>query len=118
MASSVLSEQAFSSTGITITKQRNRLTHDIVKALQILKAAIREDILFRPDQPSKAVELTLLLEQVEEFDTEEPEAGANGSEASEDTATSSDASKKQVEEDIDIVLGTESDGICAITLSA
>ncbi len=63
MASSVSSERAFSSAGITITKRRNRLTHDIVEALQILKAAIREDLLFCPEEPTKAFELSLLLEQ-------------------------------------------------------
>ena len=48
---------------MTITKRRNRLTHDIVEALQILKAAIREDLLFRPEEPSKALELAMLVEQ-------------------------------------------------------
>ncbi len=65
MASSVSSERAFSSSGMTITKRRNRLTHDIVEALQILKAAIREDLLFRPEEPSKALELAILVEQSE-----------------------------------------------------
>jgi hypothetical protein len=38
MASSVSSERAFSSAGITISKRRNRLDGDIVEALQCLKA--------------------------------------------------------------------------------
>ncbi|EIM79845.1 uncharacterized protein STEHIDRAFT_25324, partial [Stereum hirsutum FP-91666 SS1] len=37
MASSVSSERAFSSAGLTITKLRNRLQGDIVEALQVLK---------------------------------------------------------------------------------
>ena len=44
MASSVSSEQAFSSAGITISKQRNRLDSDIVEALQCLKALLGQDI--------------------------------------------------------------------------
>ena len=47
MASSVSSERAFSSAGITISKRRNRLKGDIVEALHSLKCAIREDLLFR-----------------------------------------------------------------------
>ena len=47
MASSVSSERAFSSAGITISKRRNRLKADIVEALQGLKCMIRRDILFR-----------------------------------------------------------------------
>ncbi|PCH45150.1 hATC-domain-containing protein, partial [Wolfiporia cocos MD-104 SS10] len=46
MASSVSSERAFSSAGITISKRRNRLKADIVEALQFLKCAIRRDLLF------------------------------------------------------------------------
>ena len=38
MASSVASERAFSSAGITISKRRNRLDGDIVEALQCLKS--------------------------------------------------------------------------------
>lgn len=47
MASSVSSERAFSSGGITITKRRNRLKGDVVEALQCLKCLIRRDLLFR-----------------------------------------------------------------------
>ena len=43
MASSVSSERAFSSAGITISKRRNRLKADIVEALQVLKCLIRRD---------------------------------------------------------------------------
>ena len=47
MASSVSSERAFSSAGITISKRRNRLKGDIVEALQGLKCLIRRNLLFR-----------------------------------------------------------------------
>jgi hypothetical protein len=46
MASSVSSERAFSSAGITISKRRNRLKGDIVEALQCLKCLIHKDLLF------------------------------------------------------------------------
>ncbi|KZT08270.1 uncharacterized protein LAESUDRAFT_618033, partial [Laetiporus sulphureus 93-53] len=44
MATSVSSEWAFSSAGITITKRRNRLKGDIVEALQALKCAYRKNL--------------------------------------------------------------------------
>lgn len=47
MASSVSSERAVSSAGITISKRRNRLRGDIVEALQCLKCIIRRELLFR-----------------------------------------------------------------------
>ncbi|KZV78702.1 hypothetical protein EXIGLDRAFT_588557, partial [Exidia glandulosa HHB12029] len=56
MASSVSSERIFSSAGITITKRRNRLQGDIVEATQVLKAAIRNDLLVRKPQPSSTLE--------------------------------------------------------------
>jgi hypothetical protein len=49
MASSVSSEQAFSSAGITISKRRNRLKGDIVKALQCLKCMIQKNLIFQQD---------------------------------------------------------------------
>jgi hypothetical protein len=49
MASSVSSERAFSSAGITITKRRNRLGPDIVEALQFLKCWFHCDLIFRED---------------------------------------------------------------------
>jgi hypothetical protein len=56
MGSSVSSERAFSSAGITITKRRNRLKGDIVEALQFLKCLLRKDLIFREPQPSSALE--------------------------------------------------------------
>ena len=47
MASSVSSECAFSSAGITLSKRRNRLKGDIVEALQCLKCMYHNDLIFR-----------------------------------------------------------------------
>lgn len=46
MASSVSSERAFSSAGIMISKGRNRLKVDIVEALQVLKVAYHQNVIF------------------------------------------------------------------------
>ncbi|EDR00881.1 uncharacterized protein LACBIDRAFT_312828 [Laccaria bicolor S238N-H82] len=56
MASSVSSERAFSSAGITISKRRNRLKGDIVEALQFLKCLFRKDLIFREHAPSSILE--------------------------------------------------------------
>jgi hypothetical protein len=55
MASSVSSERAFSSAGITISKRRNRLKADIIEALQCLKVMIWKDLMVR-ELPSSATE--------------------------------------------------------------
>ena len=47
MASSVLSEHAFSSAGITLSKQWNQLKGDIVEALQCLKCVYHNDLIFQ-----------------------------------------------------------------------
>jgi hypothetical protein len=47
MASSVSSERAFSSAGITICKRRNCLNSDLVEALQCLKSFIHQDLMVR-----------------------------------------------------------------------
>jgi hypothetical protein len=47
MASSVSSERAFSSAGITLSKQRNRLKGDVVEALQCLKCLYHNDLIFQ-----------------------------------------------------------------------
>jgi hypothetical protein len=47
MASSVSSERAFSSAGITISKRRNQLKGDIVEALQCLKCLYHNELIFR-----------------------------------------------------------------------
>jgi hypothetical protein len=46
MASSVSSERAFSSAGITLSKRRNRLKGDIVEALQCLKCLYHGGLIF------------------------------------------------------------------------
>ncbi|KJA17427.1 hypothetical protein HYPSUDRAFT_1022496 [Hypholoma sublateritium FD-334 SS-4] len=59
MASSVSSERAFSSAGITISKRRNRLKGDIVEALQFLKCLVRKDLVFRERAPCSVLEADL-----------------------------------------------------------
>jgi hypothetical protein len=56
---SVSSEWAFSQGGITISKRRNWLKGDIVKALQCVKCAIRHNLLFREPAPSSITEAEL-----------------------------------------------------------
>jgi len=51
MASSVSSERAFSSAGITISKRRNRLKPDIIEALQFLKCLHHRELIYR-EEPS------------------------------------------------------------------
>lgn len=63
MASSVSSEHAFSSAGITISKHRNRLKADIVESLQFLKWSIRKDLLYREPEPMSVLELEDIDEQ-------------------------------------------------------
>ena len=66
MASSVSSERAFSSAGITISKRRNRLKGDIVEALQCLKCMIRKNMIFRQDPTSTIAKEIADLEDVPE----------------------------------------------------
>ena len=47
MASSISSERAFSSAGITICKWCNCLNADIVEALQCLKSLLQQDLMVR-----------------------------------------------------------------------
>jgi len=69
MASSVLSERAFSSVGITISKRCSRLKLDIVEALQFMKCIYCQDLLFRE-------ELSTALEAEESFeDLDDPVRG-------------------------------------------
>ena len=61
MASSVASERAFSSAGITICKHHNHLEGDIIEALQCLKSLIQQDLMMSAF-PSVADEEALLDE--------------------------------------------------------
>ena len=70
MASSVSSERAFSHGGITISKRRSRLKGDIVEALQCVKCAIRNDLLFREQAPSSALEIELEAGDEEDGDSD------------------------------------------------
>lgn len=65
MASSVSSERAFSSAGLTISKRRNRLEGDIVEALQCLKCMYHNDLIFQD-----VVVATREEEDLEEMDLE------------------------------------------------
>ncbi len=70
MASSVSSERAFSSAGITISKRQNRLKGEIVEALQFLKCLVRKDLVYREPAPSSLLEIQLKRDDGEE---EEPD---------------------------------------------
>ena len=74
MASSVLSERAFSSAALTITKRQNRLKGDVVEALQVMKCLLRHDLVFREPGPSSITENPL------DFDDEILEEELNGME--------------------------------------
>ena len=56
MASSVSSDRAFSSAGITISKCQNWLKGDIVEALECIKCLLHHNLIFCP---------TITLEQIE-----------------------------------------------------
>lgn len=56
MASSVSSEQAFLSAGITITKHQNQLKGNVVEALQVMKCLLQSDLIFWEQGPSSLVE--------------------------------------------------------------
>lgn len=56
MGSSVSSEHAFSSAGITITKCRNHLKGDIVKALQFIKCLLQKDLIYWEPLSTSALE--------------------------------------------------------------
>ncbi|KAF4579408.1 hypothetical protein EYR36_001218 [Pleurotus pulmonarius] len=64
MASSVSSERAFLSAGITITKHRNWLKGDVVEALQFLKCYYRQKYL-EPGGTEQAQDDTDLMEDID-----------------------------------------------------
>jgi hypothetical protein len=73
MASSVSSERAFSSAGITITKRRNRLKGDLVESLQCMKCIYHNSLLFREVQVSSEIEEELDGEEVIDMDMDSDE---------------------------------------------
>ena len=81
MSSFVSSECAFSQGGITITKQWNQLKGDIVEALQGIKCAIQQDLLFWEPAPSSIFKAKLDPDHVE--DDEDGEDSGEESEAAE-----------------------------------
>ncbi|KLO04286.1 cytochrome P450 [Schizopora paradoxa] len=103
MASSVSSERAFSSAGITISKRRNRLNFDIVEALQSLKSAISSKVLARPAEPSKSLEEELN----DELKAEQLESSGEGS--SDGKVALDDDAIKESDLQFLIVLGTDSE---------
>ncbi|KAG1799666.1 hypothetical protein EV424DRAFT_1545914 [Suillus variegatus] len=54
--SSILSEQAFLSAALTITKCQNRLKEDVVEALQVIKCLLCHDLVFHEPGPSSLTE--------------------------------------------------------------
>ena len=80
MASSVSSERAFSSAGITISKRRNRLKPDIVEALQFLKCSYHRNLLFREEASTQheVDELEYEDEDIEEVVDEKGDAADKG----------------------------------------
>jgi hypothetical protein len=93
MASSVSSERAFSSAGLTITKRRSRLKGDIVEALQVLKCKIKGSAIMRSAaEPSLAREEDLESKEAEEDNamTEVERVVAEGDSDDEDFLLSDD----------------------------
>jgi hypothetical protein len=66
MASSVSSERAFSSAGITISKRRNRLKGDIVEAIECVKCLLHHHLIFRPTVTLDQIEKELEVVEVDE----------------------------------------------------
>jgi hypothetical protein len=79
MASSVSSERAFSSAGLTISKRRNRLKGDIVEALQCLKSMYHNDIIFR--------EVAAATEEEKDLEDMDSELVENDCDSNEDVFT-------------------------------
>lgn len=73
MASSVSSERAFSSAGITISKRRNRLKGDIVEPLQCMKCIYHNRLLFREVQVSSEIENELDSAEIIDMDMDSDE---------------------------------------------
>jgi hAT family C-terminal dimerisation region len=65
MASSISSEHAFSSAGLTLSKHHNRLKGDIVEALQCLKCMYHNDLIFW-----EVIVATEEEEELEDMDSE------------------------------------------------
>ena len=73
MASSVSSERAFSSAGITISKRHNRLKGDLVEVLQCMKCIYHNGLLFREVQVSSEIEKELDGDEVIDVDMDADE---------------------------------------------
>ena len=82
MAFSVSSEHAFSSTGITISKQWNRLKVNIVEALQCLKCLYHHDLLFCEVIHPSSIEAELDSIEIVDIDIDFQEAFSQAEEFS------------------------------------
>ena len=71
MASSVSSERAFSSAGITISKRWNRLKGDIVEAIECIKCLLHCNLIF-----CRTVTLDEIEKELEDVEVEEELAGS------------------------------------------
>jgi hypothetical protein len=65
---SVSSERAFSSAGITISKRRNCLKGDVVETLQCLKCMIQKNLIFRQDPALTISQEIMDLEDLSEIE--------------------------------------------------
>ena len=65
--SAVLSERAFSSSALTATRRRNRLTPELFEALQMLKSAYRNGVVGAvQDAEAHVASVTVDVEAVED----------------------------------------------------
>ena len=71
MASSVSSERAFSSAGITISKCWNRLKGDIVEAIECIKCLLHHNLIFR-----RTVTLDEIEKELEDLEVDEELVGS------------------------------------------
>ena len=90
MASSVSSEHAFSSAGITISKRRNRLKGDIIEALQCLKCLYHHDLIFREVLHFSVIEKELDGEDIVDVDIDSSAAFGQGEQFSWDELVADD----------------------------
>jgi len=95
MASSVSSERAFSSAGITISKRRSRLKGDIVEALQCMKCIYHNDLLFREVLVSSKIESELDAENIIDVDMDSGEALEEADEFSWDKFVADDGDNEE-----------------------
>ena len=99
MASSVSSECTFSSAGITISKQCNRLKGDVVEVLQCLKCLYHHDLIFQEVLHCSVIEKDLDGEDIVDVDIDSSVAFGQGEQFSWDELVADD--EGDVEEQLD-----------------